>query len=163
VYEKNADSVFRYCFLRVSEREIAIDIMQDTFTKYWNVLLKGEKVENDTALLFTIAKNLIIDWYRKKKSVSLDALSENDDGDDFEEFSLIDDTKNIIELETEGRYLIDSIKKLSKSYQQAVYLRYVEDLSPVEIGKILGVSESAASVRIHRGIDELKKITGYLK
>jgi RNA polymerase sigma-70 factor (ECF subfamily) len=126
-------------------------------------LAEGEKVNNDRALIFTIARNLIIDYYRKKKSVSLDALSETDDEDKcIEEFVLIDGNKKYdIEIETEGRFLISKIIELPKAYQQIIYLRYIEGMNPDEIAKILGISVNAASVKIHRGIAELKKITGY--
>lgn len=160
-YNKLSDSVFRYCMFRVSNRDVALDITQDAFTKYWDTLSKGQDIKNDKALIFTITRNLIIDYYRKKKSVSLEALIETDNGE-VEEFVLEkDDKKNEIEIETEGRFLINKIQALPKSYQQIIYLRYVEGMSPEEISKILGISVSATSVRIHRGIEELKKITGY--
>ena len=162
IYNKLSDSVFRYCIFRISDRDVALDITQDTFTKYWDVLAKGQNIKNDKALIFTIARNLIIDHYRKKKSVSLDALSETDDDEPVEEFVLIDGNKKYdIEIETEGRFLISKIIELPKSYQQIMYLRYVEGMNPDEIAKIIGISTNATSVKIHRGIAELKKITGY--
>jgi DNA-directed RNA polymerase specialized sigma24 family protein len=57
----------------------------------------------------------------------------------------------------EGRYLIEKISELSLANKDPVYLRYVEDLSPPEIGEILGISANAASVRINRGLEELKQ------
>lgn len=164
IYNTLSDSVFRYCIFRISDRDVALDITQDTFTKYWNTLSSGQDVKNDKALIFTIARNLIIDYYRKKKSVSLESLTETEDGENFEEFILDKgDKKQEIELETEARFLINKISSLPKSYQQIIYLRYVEDMSPEEISKILKISVNATSVRIHRGIEELKKITGYEK
>ena len=162
LYNKLSDSVFRYCVFRISDRDVALDITQDTFTKYWDVLAEGQKVKNDKALICTIARNLIIDYYRKKKSVSLEAMTETEDGESFEDFVLVEDNKKYeIELETEARFLISKIIDLPKSYQQIIYLRYVEGMSPDDIAKILGISVDAVSVRIHRGIEGLKKITGY--
>jgi RNA polymerase sigma-70 factor (ECF subfamily) len=162
IYNKLSDSVFRYCIFRISDRDVALDITQETFTKYWDTLSAGEKINSDRALIFTIARNLIIDHYRKHKSCSLESLSETEDGENIEEFTLIEDNQKCeIELETEARFLISKIKELPKSYQQIIYLRYVEDMKPDEIAKILGISVGAVSVRIHRGIEGLKKITGY--
>lgn len=161
-YNGLSDSVFRYCIFRISDRDTALDITQETFTKYWDVISGGENVINHKALIFTIARNLIIDYYRKKKSVSLEALMENEDGESFEEFVLIKDNRKVeIEMETEARFLIDKISELPKSYQHIMYLRYVEDMNPEEISVMLKISVNAASVRIHRGVEELKKITGY--
>jgi RNA polymerase sigma-70 factor (ECF subfamily) len=163
LYNKLSDSVFRYCIFRISDRDVALDITQETFTKYWDALADGQKIKSDGALIFTIARNLIIDHYRKKKSVSLEAMTENtDEENNIEDFIMIDSNKKYeIELETEARFLMNKIIELPKSYQQVVYLRYVEDLSPGEIANILGISVSATSVRIHRGIEELKKLTRY--
>lgn len=63
----------------------------------------------------------------------------------------------------EGRYLLTKINELSGGEKDPVYLRFVEDLSPGEIGEILGISANAASVRINRGLTELRKKAGYDK
>jgi DNA-directed RNA polymerase specialized sigma24 family protein len=86
--------------------------------------------------------------------------SEREDG-----YDPIDEktTADNLEFGVEGRYLLGKINALTPSYKHPVYLRFVEDLSPGEIGKILGISANAASVRINRGLIELKKIVGYEK
>lgn len=160
IYSAYNDSLFRYCFFRVSDRNTAIDLAQEIFMRYWDNLAKGTKITNDRAFLFTIARNIIIDWYRKKKAISLESLAEgNEDG---EEFALVEDNaKGVLELSSESRFLFDKLKSLSKTSQHVLYLRYVEDLNIKEIAEILKINEGAASVRIHRGIEELRKITGY--
>ena len=45
VHEKHADPIFRYCFFRVSNREVAKDLTQDVFVRTWQVLEKGQKIE----------------------------------------------------------------------------------------------------------------------
>lgn len=160
VYSEYADPIFRYCFLRVSDRNTALDLTQDIFMKYWDALVRGEKVANDKAFLFTIARHSIIDWYRKKKSISLETLIEDNDG--IEEFFLSDNnSRQLLETGAESRFLLDKIDKLPPSSQQIIYLRYVEDLGPKEIANILGVRENTVSIRIHRAIEALRKITGY--
>src|SRR3990167_5856074 len=77
VYEKEADAIFRFCLLRTSDREIALDFTQDTFMRFWNSLVLEKDIKNHRTFLFTIARNIIIDWYRKKKSFSLETLMEN--------------------------------------------------------------------------------------
>jgi RNA polymerase sigma-70 factor (ECF subfamily) len=159
-YEAEADHIFRFCLIRVSDREQALDITQETFVRLWQNMSTGESISNMRAFLFTVAHNLIIDWYRKKKSTSLEAMADPDTGEPYEPVG--DSVGHASqELSAEGRFLIDSIGKLEATYRQAVYLRFVEDLSPPDIAKVLGISTNAASVRITRGIEELRKITGY--
>lgn len=157
IYEKESDTIFRFCLTRVSNREQALDITQETFLRLWKSMQEGKTVLNNKAFLFTIAHRLVIDWYRKKKSISLDRMMDGDD-DSYD----IPDEKNMdIEIGAEGRYLLEKINELDLVYRDPIYLRFVEDLSPQEIGNILSISGNAVSVRINRGIGQLRKITGY--
>ncbi|MFA6392900.1 MAG: RNA polymerase sigma factor [Candidatus Paceibacterota bacterium] len=165
IYKKESDVIFRFCLLRVSNREQALDITQETFLRLWQQMQKDEDILNERALLFTMARHLIIDYYRKKKSSSLDQMSFNGIGENEEGFDVLDESTTGAELElgAEGRYLIEKINELTESYREPLYLRFVEDLSPSEISKILGISVNATSVRINRGLEELRKISGYEK
>lgn len=159
-YQAEADAIFRFCLVRVSDREQALDLVQETFTRLWVTLSSGKEMSNSRAFLFTVAHRLIIDWYRKKKSISLESLANEESGESFDQPDESTLSANL-ELGSEGRFLLEKINDLNPSYKQAVYLRFVEGMSPPEIGDILGISANAASVRINRGIRELRKITGY--
>ena len=76
-YESYNNAIFRYCYYQTSNREIALDLTQDTFLKAWEYLGKGIAVENMRAFLYRVAGNAVIDYRRKKKSGSLDAMTEN--------------------------------------------------------------------------------------
>lgn len=159
-YNAEADALFRFCLIRVSDRELALDLVQEIFSRFWQTLTRdGKGMEHPRAFLYTVARNAIIDWYRKKKSVSLEGLADPETEEPYEPFS--DSTIEDSKLEGEGRFLIDAIGRLSPGNRDAVYLRFVEGLSPPEIAKIIGTSTNAASVRISRGIEELREITGY--
>lgn len=163
LYEKEADAVFRYCLIRTSSRETAIDLSQEAFMRFWDALVQHKSISNDRAFLFTIVRNLIIDWYRKKKSVSLEALGESRDGEerDILDTLILQDGGYIQEeLRAEGRYVIEKIKELDPQYQQILYLRFVEDMKPREIAEILDESVNVVSVRLTRAIEKLRNIVG---
>lgn len=156
LYTSESDALFRYCFFRVADREQAKDITQEAFMRVWNILAKDiEKIKNLRALLFKITSNLVIDWYRKKKSVSLDNLMDSENGE--VGLQIHDDSYEQIEIQSEGKIFLKHIGTLEYTYQQVVYLRYVEDMSPKEIAEIVGLSANVVSVRINRGIEILKK------
>lgn len=157
-YESESDAIFRFCLVRVSNREQALDITQETFLRLWQSLIEGKDILNNRAFLFTVARRLIIDWYRKKKSISFNDMDYDDEDPQFDP---PDESSRSLFLGAEGRYLIDKINDLAPGYRQPIYLRFVEDLSPAEIAEILGISTNAASVRINRGLAELRKKTGY--
>lgn len=153
IYDEESDAIFRFCLTRVSNREQSLDITQDTFMRLWESIVQKKDITNYRAFLFTIARNLIIDWYRKKKNISLDQMIDDSDG----KFDLIDDSLiHNLEIKSEGKYILDKISELGETYQTPLYLRFVEDLSIKEIADVLNISENATSVRINRGLEELR-------
>ncbi len=160
IYNTEADALFRFCLIRVSDREQALDLVQEIFTRFWQTMnQEGRYIDYPRAFLFTVARNAIIDWYRKKKSISLESMADPETDEPYE--AIQDSDLMDSKLEGEGRFLISAISKLSSGHRDAIYLRFVEGLSPPEIAKILGISTNATSVRITRGIEELRKLTGY--
>jgi len=149
IYEDLSDSVFRHCYFRLSDREKAKDIVQETFKRFWECLEK-EKIENTKAFVFKIANNLIIDSYRKKKEESLDALAEGG-------FDVKSDDYEAILTSVMGRELVSMLDQLSDTYKDLIVMRYIDDLPVYEIASITGLSENVISVRIHRGLALLRK------
>ena len=154
-YEEFADSIFRYCYFHTSSREKALDLTQDTFIKAWEYVAAGQKrkIENLKPFLYMVARNLIIDDRRKKKSDSLDKMRENG-------FELASEESEIIVRENifEAKLALETIEQLDIKYKEVIILRFVEDMSVKDIARILKKSENTISVRIHRGIEKLKKI-----
>src|SRR3989338_10608843 len=153
IYDRESDAVFRFCLLRTSDREMALDFTQDTFMRFWNTLESGKEVKNARTFLFTIARNIVIDWYRKKKSLSLEALLEGA-MDGKTSFAVV--ARENVETEVEAEFLIRKIRELPEPYSNAVYLRCVEELKPREIAEIVGESSNVISERLSRGLEQLR-------
>lgn len=154
-YDELSDAIFRHCYFRVSDREIALDLMQDAFTKTWRHLQKGNDIYDARAFLYKVTNNLIIDYYRKKKSISLEQLTEDEENP----FQPPDNAHEQMIIQAELSKAMEVLNKLEEPYRQAVTLRYVDGLSPKEIAEIVGESANNISVRINRGIEKLKKYT----
>jgi RNA polymerase sigma-70 factor (ECF subfamily) len=134
---------------------MALDFTQDTFMRFWNSLCGEKEIKNCRTFLFTIARNIIIDWYRKKKSLSLEALLEGAlDGKS--SFAVV--ARENVETDAEAEYLVRKIRELPEPYANAVYLRCVEELKPREIAEIVGESANVISVRISRGLEQLRTL-----
>lgn len=159
VYNLQSDSIFRFCLFRVSSRDNSTDIVQETFMRYWDALISGQEIKNDKAFLFTISRNLIIDYYRKKKSLSLDSLLE--EAEDSSYFMEDKNTNLNTEMSADARFALEKIDKLEPSYRQVIYLRFVEGFKPKEIADILNVSSNVVSVRLLRALEKLRSITGF--
>ncbi len=148
-HEEFSDTIFRFCFLKVSNRELAVDLMQDTFTKTWEYIAKGGKVDHWKAFLFRTANNAIIDYYRKKKALSLDALT---DDTGFVPISEDMDAEEAAQVTEAHR----ALKHLPPEFREVVSLRFIDGLQPKEIAELLGLSTNVVSVRIHRGVEQLR-------
>ena len=70
-FEKGLNS---YAFFKVSNHAAGEDLVQETFLKTWAYLAKGGKIDTMKAFLYHVLNHLILDEYRKHKTVSLDAL-----------------------------------------------------------------------------------------
>lgn len=150
-YDEHADALFNHCFYRVSDREIALDLTQETFTKTWEYIAAGKEVGNLKPFLFKVANNLIIDHYRKRKSDSLDTLTEGG-------FDVASDDAERIVAWSEGAHALKILETLDEKHRKVVVMRYVDELSPREIAEIIGESENAVSVRINRSLKKLKNL-----
>jgi len=151
-YEEHADALFRYASFNVSERETAKDIVAETFTKTWTYIAKGGEIDNMKAFLYRTIKNLIIDHYRSKKSVSLDMLSED------EHFDPASEPEVTIEESSEGKMAWGLLDQIPAEYKEVVVLRYMQGLSFREIAHIMDEQENTVAVRYHRAIKKVKEL-----
>ncbi len=159
-FEKHSDELFRHATLRLSDRERAVEITQETYLRAWDYVRKGEEVREMRAFLFKTLRNLIIDEYRKHKTHSLEAMIEVAEGTTIENILPQDET-NTLEAAMErheGKRALAGLKDLPDPYREVLALRYVEGLTPREIAGILGESENAVSVRVHRGLKKLRTL-----
>lgn len=150
-YDQHSEAIFKHCYFRLFNRERAKEIMQDTFLRTWEQMVKGTEIINIKAFLYRIATNLIIDDTRKKKMLSLDALQEQGFNPS------VSDTDKIFN-RLDGEKLKALVHRMDPKYRDVVLLRYVNDLTVKEIAEILGISQNVISVRIHRGVKEIKKM-----
>ncbi|MDP2637378.1 MAG: RNA polymerase sigma factor [bacterium] len=150
-YDEFADAIFRYCYFRVFDRELANDLVQDTFLRVWGYLEKGGEIQHFRVFLYKIATNLIIDYKRKKRAVSLELMQEKG----FEPRQ--DNTLRFLE-RIDAKNAVQRLSELPPHYREVITMRYVEELAVKEIAEVLGETENNISVRIHRGLEALRKI-----
>ncbi len=141
-----------YAFSKLHNRAVGEDLVQDTFMKTWNYLVKGGQIETMKAFLYHVLNNLIVDQYRKHKATSLDVLLEKG----FTEPST--DHPARLESALDGEAALAMIEELPKKYRRVLHLRYVDDLSLKEISAITKQSKNTIAVQLHRGLEKLKML-----
>ncbi len=149
LYDTHADAIFRFCYFKTGDREIAKDLAQDTFVKVFNYL-KNNDVQNTKSFIYTTAKNTIIDYWRKKKSV---VESQLPDGF-FESIAEKDNSENDIDYSI----FLSLLDKLSEADREVIVLRFIEDMNSREMAAILGERENTILVRISRAKEKLRAL-----
>ncbi|MBE5972606.1 MAG: RNA polymerase sigma factor [Lachnoclostridium sp.] len=130
--EEQYDKIYRYCYFKLHDRELAEDITQETFFRY----LKNYNCATTVSALkclYTIARNLCVDEYRKPKTHSLDHTIPDDTMEE----------KLITNLTVKA-----ALSKLTIEEQELLLLRFVNEVPVSTIGKIYGLSRFAVYRKI---------------
>lgn len=149
-FDAYSDAIFRFCLVKTSNKELAEDLTQETFMRYWLSLKDGKTMTNTRSFLYTIANNLVIDWYRKKKTSSLEVLEEN--GYEPPDAQLPSALEN-----AQWKEVLEVIEVLEEKDREVLLLRYVEGLDPKDIAEITRETANAISVRINRAVEKVQK------
>lgn len=138
--EELYDRIYRYCYFKLSKRETAEDVTQETFLR---CCAQGKPY--DIRYLYTIARNLCIDVYREHKHEPLtEEIQQNDMEDDM--------LTNIA--------LKSALAQLSEPDQELVLLRYVNEVPIGVIGELLGISRFAVRRKTNRILKQLRELLG---
>jgi RNA polymerase sigma-70 factor (ECF subfamily) len=150
--------LFRYLVHLTGSQERAEDFFQETWLR---VLERGHQYDGKwkfEAWLFAIARNLVLDWHRRKRPQSLDSLAGPDD--DAPAFDVQDEKSEsplqqvLHEEERVGVQL--SLEKVPPIYREVLLLRFQEELQLDEIATVTGAPISTVKSRLYRGLAALK-------
>ena len=155
-FDEYNNALFRHASIRLSNRERAIDLVHDTFTKVWMYIKSGHTIDSYRSFLYKVLNNLIIDEYRKQKEMSLDNMLELEGVDEGSFSDLHEDTEESLIDNLDGKRAFTLIKDLPDDYREVIVLRFVDGLGPKEISLLLEETENVVSVRIHRGLKMLR-------
>ena len=141
--EKQYDKIYRYCYFKLYDKQLAQDITQETFLRFYRQGLSFDR-GRELPYLYTIAKNLCIDEFRKQAVDSIEELESEATSDLAEEW---------IDL----LVLRSIVSKLSNDEQELLFLRYVNELPITSICEITGLSRFAVYRRLSKSLKWLKE------
>jgi RNA polymerase sigma-70 factor, ECF subfamily len=145
-----APRIYSFVLKRVGRVEDAEDLTSVVFEK---VILKLDSFDEAKASfstwIYRIALNCVTDFYRSRSRKRETCL---------EDAAVTDRQDRISDLERMDLHiaLLDLMEQLPAKYKEAVTLRYFADMRVLEVAQTLGITESAASKRILRGLEELR-------
>ena len=149
--------LFRYLFHLTASRERAEDFFQETWIR---VIERGHQYDGKNkfeAWLFTIARNLVIDWQRQKKMQSLDALTDPEQGAP-KEFPALNEPSplHLVLTQEEKTGVHASLERIPAVYREVLVLRFHEELGLEEIAGVLSAPLSTVKSRLYRGLEALR-------
>lgn len=148
--DNHADGVYRFVLKQIKDKDVARDIVQDSFEKMWRKLDTIDASKSKT-YLFTTAYHTLVDYTRKASKSA--AFSEVDFNEHFH-------TKQYSDLK---EILNAGLEQLPEIQKTVLLLRDYEGYDYAEIGKITELSESQVKVYIFRARTFLKNFIGKME
>ena len=136
--EELYDKIYRYCFYKLRNSASAEDITQASFLRFF-----AQNTDINAAYIFTIAKNLCTDFFRRKQTEELT--------DDYpsEDFSDKSDTKIAVRT---------ALEKLDEQHREILVMRYIAEKSVNETARSLGISRFAVYRLERAALAKMKKL-----
>jgi RNA polymerase sigma factor (sigma-70 family) len=156
IYKELYTPLYRYTISRCKNKDLALDITQQTFLKFYEALPSYEPQTSPLAYLFTISKRLLINHGEKKTFESFDdtLLETYED----ESVSILDEA-HIQEL---SQSIMEYLDRLSKDEQEVIRLYFLSELSYKEISDIMEKEESYLRKIKERALKKLRILTKHL-
>lgn len=154
IYDEFADRIYKFTCLKVSEPEVAEDLLQEVFVKAWQGCKTLELEDlNFSAWLYRVASNTINDHYRKAyrrpQTTELDPAFN---------IASTDVTEKATEDSFDAQAMREVIDELPDNYKQIIELRYFQDFTVEETAKVLNKSSVTIRVLQHRATKKLRQL-----
>ncbi|WP_371364231.1 tRNA 5-carboxymethoxyuridine methyltransferase [Sporomusa rhizae] len=148
LFRKMYPKLYRFLYWKLQDGNVAEDITQETFVRACTQLNNKAVTDNVSAWLFTIARNLCLDYWRKngrrlRETPIYDELSPH----------LVGTQKDLLEnmLEQQGwQIVIEALSTLKLEHKKAIILRHFEDCSYEQSARQLGITVPAFTSLLNR-------------
>jgi RNA polymerase sigma-70 factor, ECF subfamily len=157
LYQKYHHDVFQFLFYMVKSRELAEDLVQEVYIRVLKAYDRFEGKSSEKTWLFSIAKNVAIDHFRKHKgwkqrlleSFDMSARQVRDDQPLPEEMALQSE---------EIQMMYKCLDQCTVDQRMVIIMRYIHELTISETAEALSWTESKVKTTQHRALKTLKKL-----
>jgi RNA polymerase sigma-70 factor (ECF subfamily) len=147
LYDRYIQRLYHYCYHRTNNVHDAEDLTAQTFLTALEALPHYRQDGHFAAWLFTIARNKVVDFYRRTPNLHLEESMAQ---------PFLSDLAAEAEISQRKEGLLRAIRGLTEEEQELIRLRYVAELPFTEIARSLRKSEGAAKKMLYRLLDRLK-------
>ncbi|TKB06807.1 RNA polymerase sigma factor [Desulforhopalus sp. IMCC35007] len=144
-YLNYKDKLFSYLLYKCGDRELALEVTQESFVRHLKSYNHNDQIT--PSLLFTIARNALVDVYRSRGKFKIVESPERSTGVNEEDRFIVRE---------ESSLMYEAMKKLDETDRELLVLA-VNGVPYREIGNTLNLSAVNVKVRIHRARTQLRK------
>jgi RNA polymerase sigma-70 factor (ECF subfamily) len=153
--EQYQHRLLRYLVYLSGNRELAEDLFQETWIR---VLERGHQYDGEhefSTWLYVVARNLTIDYMRKKSPLSLDGLMEDEERAPLEPADTRPMAWEVVQQHEQAERISAALVSIPAEYRETVVLRFQEGLALDEIATITGTKLGTVKSRLYRGLNML--------
>ena len=154
LYDRYLDLVYRYVYYRVGAKQLAEDLVSETFLRALRRIGSFEWQGRDfAAWLITIARNIVADHYKSGRfrlEVTTADMLDADRATEGPENEVLEGITNVT--------LLDAVKKLNGEQQECVVLRFLQGMSVLETAQAMGKTEGAIKALQYRAVRTLGRM-----
>ncbi len=153
--EQYQHRLLRYLVYLVGNRELAEDLFQETWIR---VLERGHQYDGKhefSTWLYAVARNLSIDYLRKKRPISLDGLMEDEEHAQLEPADTQPMAWELVALQEQAERISRALISIPAEYRETVVLRFQEGLPLEEIAMVTGAPVGTVKSRLYRALNLL--------
>jgi RNA polymerase sigma-70 factor (ECF subfamily) len=153
--EQYQHRLLRYLTYLSGNRELAEDLFQETWIR---VLERGHQYDGRhefSTWLYAVARNLTLDYLRKKRPLSLDGLMEDDEHAPLEPADTRPMAWEVIQQHEQAERVNAALVGIPVEYRETVMLRFQEGLALDEIATVTGAPLGTVKSRLYRGLNML--------
>src|SRR5579872_3096436 len=151
--EQYQHRLLRYLVYLSGNRELAEDLFQETWIR---VLERGHQYDGRhefSTWLYAVARNLTIDYLRKKSPVSLDGLLDDEDHPAPEPADLRPPAWELVAQREQAERINAALVNIPAEYREAIVLRFQDGLALEEIATVTGSPLGTVKSRLYRGLN----------
>lgn len=134
--KKHYSSIYQYCFLHIHDRDLAEDMTQETFTRFFESLQTYTDYGKIRNYLYCIAGNIIKNYYKKKKEILIENIPEMPGND-------LGDAEIRMDIEQAVDHLPDELREIT-------ILFFFQGLKQKDIAELQNIKLSLVKYRISR-------------
>ena len=151
LFDRYAAGIFKFLCLQLSDDFEAEDLTSEIFLKAWRSLPRYRELGHPfSSFLFRIARNVLVDYYRKTRNKVYVSRSQAD--------TLVDQKRleELSDQNQENERIRKALSRLRVDYRTVIVLRFINGFSSKETAQIMGRSEGAVRVLQHRALKAMR-------